>query len=120
MFLITYYKFGNRWFLDNPDYIEKGGDPDDLERVGAFNEMLDLVAEGETSVTFQLGFQPFDVAESAELTGTSGDNTGAYYAIKTLGAKTVDIELWLNTSLYYKDSELPTHLYFKKVASTQP
>lgn len=118
MFLITYYKFGNRWFLDMPDIEEKGGNADDLERVGAFNDLLDLVAQGELAVTFQVDFAPFEGAEMAELTGTSGDDTGAYYTIHTLGGKQIEIELWMNTSLYYKDSELPPHIYFKKVDQT--
>jgi hypothetical protein len=116
MYTVTYYKFGNRWFIDLPEYVEQGGDAEDLERIGAFHDFLELAAAGETTVIFQMDVQPFEGAEVAELTGTSGGNTGGYYHLSYLEGKPVDVELWFNTILYVDQTELPEKIYFKKMA----
>jgi hypothetical protein len=115
MYTVTYYKFGERWYLDLPEYIDQGGDPDDLERVGAFHDFLEQAAAGETTVAFLMDTQPFDGADQAIFTGSSGGKTGGYYHIIRFEGKPVDFELWFNLVLYLNQPELPGHVYFKKV-----
>jgi hypothetical protein len=115
MFMVTYYKFGNRWFLDLPEYIEQGGDEEDLERVGAFHDFLELAAQGEDTVVFQIDTQFFDGADSAVLTGSSGENTGGYYRITSFNDQPVDFELWFNLFHFIKQPELPQMVYFKQI-----
>jgi hypothetical protein len=115
MYTVTYYKFGNRWFLDLPEYVEQGGDEEDLERVGAFHDVLELAAKGEDTVVFQFDTQSFDGADYAELTGSSGGNTGGYYRITSFNGQSVDFELWFNLVLYFKQPELPQKVYFKQI-----
>lgn len=115
MYTVSYYKFGNRWFLDFPDYIEKGGDPEDLERIGAFHDFLEMTAGGESTVVFLMDVQPFEGADVGELVGSSGGNTGGYYRLDSFEGKALDMELWFNIILYVDRAELPQKVFFKKV-----
>jgi hypothetical protein len=115
MHTISYYKFGTHWYLDYPEYIEKGGDPDDLERFGYFQNFLDIAAAGETMVVFQVDTQPFKDADYFELAGSSGGITGGYYRLNHFEGKVVELELWFNTLIYYGYATLPQRIYFKKV-----
>lgn len=102
--------------MDLPEYIDQGGDPDDLERIGAFHDFLEQAAAGQTTVAFLMDTQPFEGADRAELTGSSGGKSGGYYYIPSFEGKPVDLELWFNTVLYIIQPELPQQVYFKKIA----
>lgn len=115
MYTVTYYKLGHRWYLDLPDYIEQGGDAGDLERIGAFHDFLQAIAQGETTLVFRMDTEPFEGADFFELTGSSGGNTGGYYHLDTYNDQPVDYELWFNTVLYIEQRELPSRIYFKRV-----
>jgi hypothetical protein len=118
MYTVTYYKMGNRWFLDLPDYINQGGDPSDLERFGSFHDFLELAAEGEATIAFQMDTEPFEGADVLELTGTSGGRTGGYYHLHSFNGKPVDIELWFNSVIYSGQNELPKRIYLKRIELT--
>lgn len=115
MYILTYYKLGNRWFLDFPEYIEQGGDSDDLERVGAFHEFLENIAEGETTLLFQLDLQPFDGADVLELTGSTGESTGGYYHLNTFEGREIDTELWFNIISHITNRGLVPKFYIKRL-----
>ena len=116
MYTVIYYKIGNRWFLDLPEYLEQGGDPDDLERIGYFHDFLERVANGESTVIIQMDAQPFEGSDCFELTGSSGGKSGGYYHLKNFEGQTVDYELWFNTVLYFTQSALPEKIYFKRIS----
>ena len=115
MHIVTYYKFGSRWYMDFPAFIEKGGDPEDLERIGAFHDFLEYASQGKSTVVFEISAQPFEGADEAILTGTSGGNSGGYYSITSFNNKPMEFELWLETNLYIHQEELPKSVYFKQV-----
>lgn len=106
---------GNRWFLDLPEYIDQGGDSEDLERVGAFHEFLEMVSGGETTLVFQLDTHPFEGADLLELTGSTGGGTGGYYHLDTFEDQPVDLELWFNILSHISKQELVQKLYIKRV-----
>lgn len=114
MFTVTYYKLGHRWFLDLPEYIHDGGDPEQLERIGAFHDFLEWAARGETTVAFYMDEQPFEGADTLELTGSSGDRTGGYYHLHSFEGTPVDFELWYNSLLYIQHGSLPPRLYIRR------
>lgn len=120
MFKATYYKFGQRWYIDLPEYIEQGGNPDDLEQVGAFHNFLELASAGESTISFFMDTQCFEGADKAIRTGTSGGKSGGYYHIATYAGNAVDFELWINTVLYLMMPELSLQLYFKKSGLEKP
>jgi hypothetical protein len=114
MHTVTYYKFGSKWFIDCPDYIDKGGNADDLEKIGSFHEFLEFASQGETTVVFLLNETPFDHADVLERTGFSGDDTGGYYQITSFNSQPVDFELWFNEVCITEKQHLPERFYIRK------
>ena len=115
MHTFTYYKLGRRWYLDLPEYIEQGGNPDDLERIGAFHEFLEFAAKGETTLAFQMDVQPFADADCLELTASTGERSGGYYHLGFFEGQAVDLELWINTVIFFVQPSLPQRIYLKKI-----
>lgn len=115
MYTVTYYKIGNRWFLDLPEHIEQGGDAEDLERFGHFHDFLDLAAAGATTVFFHMDVHPFDGADFLEFTGDTGEKTGGYYRLKSFEGQPVDLELWFNSIIYKNQPQLPQRIYIKRI-----
>jgi hypothetical protein len=116
MYTASYYKIANCWFLDYPEYIEQGGDPGNLERIGAFAEFLDLASKGESFIVFNMDIQPFEGADVFELIGSTGEKTGGYYSIRSFENQEVDFELWFNTLIYINNQELPLKIWVKRSA----
>lgn len=114
MYTITCYQMGTRWFLDLPDFVDGDNDPDDLERVGSFCDLLELAADGTSTVVFQLDSRPFDGADVLELSGTSGGDTGAYYHLRFFKGNPVDLELWLDGPMLQNPHEPPQQMFIKK------
>lgn len=111
----TYYKIGTRWYLDYPEYLESGGDIDDLERIGGFYEFLELASRGSSTVRLQVDFEPFEGAELAEFCGSSGGKSGAYYCLYSFEGQPVHIEVWINNIIYLNREDLPERIYFKVI-----
>ena len=44
MLTFHFYKIAGKWFMDDPDYLEAGGDPACLELVGGIIDVLEFVA----------------------------------------------------------------------------
>lgn len=113
MFTVTYYKIAGRWYLDSPDYLERGGNPDNLERIGGVYDLLEQAAQGRSSVQLALDTKPFEGAEEAVLSEPSGAHTGAHYLLHSINGQRVDIEIWINELIYFYHDELPTKIYGK-------
>lgn len=116
MFTGVYYKIGKSWFLDLPEYLEKGGNVDDLERIGGFHDLLELAANGSNSIVLNYDVEYFEGADIAELKGLSGENTGGYYYLKQFEGREVDLEIWVNKIAYESVTDLPQYIYIKKQA----
>lgn len=118
MYTVTYYKLANRWYLDYPEYLDQGGDHEDLERIGAFREFLDLIAQEETTVILLMDTNPFEGADYLEFVQSSGGKTGGYYSLRSLEGQNVDFELWFNNVIYAGQTTLPQRIYLKKTQSS--
>jgi hypothetical protein len=115
MLTAKYYKIANKWYFDYPQYIEDGGNPDNLERIGGMHDLLEFVAEGKSTVTLLLDFEPFEGADEGVLVASSGGNTGAYYQLHKLKGEVVDLEIWVDELIYLKNMELPEKIYGKPI-----
>lgn len=116
MCTISYYKVGNQWFLDFPEYLEQGT-AEDLERIGSFHDFLELAAAGQSTVHFKMAVTPFEGADLLILVGSSGEQTGGYYYLQSFQGKPLDIELWYNGVIYqFTQKELPQKLYIQQLA----
>jgi len=114
--VVSYYKLGDSWYLDLPEYLEQGAASEgDLERIGAFRDFLELASEGKSSVKFQIDNQPSAGADVLELAGFTGGRSGAYYCIKQFREKKVDLELWFNQVIYHFVDMPPEKLYIKEL-----
>lgn len=115
---VTYYKFGNLWFVDCPEYLEKGGKAENLEKIGSFHDFLEFVAQGETTLVFHMSDAPFDDSDILERTGCSGDGSGGYYQISSFKNVPVDFEIWFNDVLLSSFGRFPERLYINKADAT--
>lgn len=115
MYILTYHKFGGKWFLDAPEYLEGGGAEEDLECIGHWRRLLDLVSEDDLNARLLFSFEPFEGSDEAVLIGSSGGRTGGYYLLHRFDGRPVDLELWVNQLIYEGRDELPGHFYLKKV-----
>lgn len=115
MYTVAYYKIANRWYLDAPDFLEQGGKEEDLERIGAFHDFLEQLAEGGSSVEVLMDTEPFEGADCFELVGSSGGDSGAYYHLREFEGQSMDMELWLNIMIYTLNTTLPQTIYFKRI-----
>lgn len=113
MYTVTYYKLGNAWFLDLPEYT---GPSADLERVGSFHDFLELAARGQTTLVFHVDTKPFQDADVMQLTGSSGEKTGGYYHLASFQGQPIDLELWYNRVIYTGQEELPQFIYIRKIS----
>jgi hypothetical protein len=114
MYLLTYHQFGGKWFLDYPEYLDAGEQEEDLELIGGFRKLLDLVSDDNLNARLLFSFEPFEDSDEAVLTGSSGGRTGGYYYLKRFNSRAVDLELWVNRIIYRCCEELPPRFYLKK------
>ena len=118
IYAVTYYKLGHRWYLDFPEHLEKGIDPEDLEQIGAFHDFLEVASEGEETIMFEMSEEPFEGADVAQLTGSTGERTGGLYQLSSFEGRSVDYELWFNTIIYLTQPALPQRIHLKKKVIT--
>jgi hypothetical protein len=117
MCVISYYKLGQKWFLDLPDYLETAeSSADELERIGSFHDFLQWCAGGSEQVLFKIHTEFFEGADVLQLTGTSGENTGAYYRVEHFNGTKLDLELWFNKVAYYFANPLPSRIYIRQLS----
>lgn len=114
MYILTYHKFGGKWFLDYPEYLESGGEEEDLERIGGYRKLLELVSEDNQNASLLISFEPFEGGEEAVLTGSSGGHSGGYYQLRRFMGQEVELELWVNKMIYRCCDDLPRRFFLKK------
>jgi hypothetical protein len=78
MLTFHFYKIAGQWLLDDPDYLEAGGDPAFLEMVGGMNDLLEFVAKDRSAVKLVADLEPFEDAEEMVLIESSGGDSGGY------------------------------------------
>jgi hypothetical protein len=114
--IVTYYKLGGNWYLDLSGYLEKeGACEEDLERIGSFADFLELAAEGRSSLQFEITDKVSEDADILQLSGSAGDDSGAYYHLEQFRGQPVDIELWFNRVLYHFVDTPPERLYIRQI-----
>ena len=111
MLTFHFYKIAGEWFMDDPDYLEAGGNPAYLEVVGGMNDVLEFVANGRSAVKLVVALEPFEDADEMLLIESSGGNSGGYYRLQSLNGHVVEQEFWLNELLYYYFNQMPVKIY---------
>jgi len=107
---------GGGWYIDLPEYLEQGGSKGDLAMVAGADTMLDIMAEGESTVEIQLDTHPFDGADLLELVEVCDPVVGGgYYVLHTYNSKPINHRMWLCAVTNFVFGHLPESIYIKKV-----
>ena len=78
--ILKFYKTEDgRWWFDWSEYIERGGDPEDLEMVGNADKWLDHISHNTSEVFLNVSEAPFKESEALYL--QTWDEFGAFYKI---------------------------------------
>ena len=113
MLTLSFYKIAGEWFMDDPNYLDAGGNPSYLEVVGGMNDVLELVAQDNSAVQLVADIKPFEEADEMILIEPSGGDSGGHYRLHSLGGQVIEQELWLNKLLYFYFNELPPRIFVK-------
>jgi len=111
MLTFPFYKIADQWVMDDPDYLDAGGDPSYLAVVGGMNDLLEFVAKGRSAVKLVAGLEPFEDAEEMVLIESSGGDSGGYYRLQSIKGQVVEREFWANELIYYYFNQLPPKIY---------
>jgi hypothetical protein len=111
-----FVKEGSCWYIDLPAYLEQGGSKGDLAMVAGADTMLDIMAEGTTSVTLKIDTKPFPQADLLELTEVCHPSQGGgYYMLHTYNNKAINHCMWLCAVTNFVFGSLPSKIYLQKV-----
>ena len=110
-----FYKTGDEWFVELPEYLEQGGSQADLQMVEGADEMLEIMSEGEPEVIVRMLNERFDGAdililkEKCEL-----PKAGGMYLMEQFEGKKIDLILWLCKVTEFVFGELPPQIFVKR------
>lgn len=114
MRLLKFYKepVSNEWFVDLPEWT---GSKEDLEMIFGADNMLDMLAEGESEVILTVSEYHFIGAERILLNRLATDiGSGAYYRIETYKGVVLNHEFWLCDIMLFVFNRFPQTLFFIK------
>ena len=113
-----FYREGSGWFIDLPEYLEKGGSKGDLAMVAGADTMLDVVAGDDASVTLQIDTEPFPNADELVLTQLCDPVLGGgYYLMREFEGKAVNQNMWLCAVTEFVFGGMPDRIFVRKVAT---
>ena len=111
----SFYKDNQGWFIDLPEFIEKGfGTKSNLAMVAGADKMLDRLSEGGNGITLEIGETPFDGAE-ATLKKSGFCLYGENYIFSS--DKVKEFKVWLcPVTKYVFGGKYPATIYIKKIS----
>ena len=113
------YKFSrsaNDWYIDLPEFIEKGGSQGDLQMVEGADKMLDFIAGIEDTVELLLSTTPIensDILIQKEICDPL--KGGAIYFLAEFEGKNLNQSLWLCNVTEFVFGNLPKMIFIKRV-----
>ncbi|XZF14674.1 DUF6717 family protein [Chitinophagaceae bacterium MMS25-I14] len=111
-----FIKTGGQWFIDLPEYIEQGGHYADLQMVEGADTMLDMMADGEASVTLQIAEEPFEGPDMLLLTEKCDPGIGGgYYLMPQYEGRQIDQMMWLCQVTEFVFGYLPERIFVKNI-----
>ena len=110
-----FYKNETGWFVDLPEYIEKGGTIDNLEMVEGADTMLDIIGEGKKEVTLSIATEKFQNSDQLELKEKADQlKGGAYYFMKAFEGKEINLTMWLCGVIEFVFGGIPQQIYLRR------
>lgn len=103
----------NMWFIDLPEWT---GSKSDLQMVLGADNMLDIIAQGDDTVTLYLSTEPFNGANVLTWLsdGIPGDATvgGGMYRLHQYKGIVFDLDMWLCDVTRFVFGDMPKLIYF--------
>ena len=104
------------WYIDLPEYLQKGGSKGDLQMVSGADTMLDIIAGNANEVTLQIDTKSFEGADQLLLTEECDPILGGgYYHLKSFEGKLQEQDMWLCEVTRFVFEELPEKIWIKRV-----
>jgi hypothetical protein len=115
------YKFiktGRDWYIDLPEYIEKGGTVGDLQMVDGADKMLDMMAGSANSVLVYVATEQFEGADILILTEKCDPYVGGgYYFMKKFEGQEINQTMWLCQVIEFVFGDIPSQIFVKREKS---
>lgn len=106
---LDFYKTeDDRWFIDLPEYIEQGGDHEDLEMVRGADNLLDRISNGSNTAQVEVSLTP-RLKRGVCLVRVHQDEAGATYLNLFNPLQTV----WLCDVTRFVFQKFPTAIFIK-------
>ena len=110
-----FYKNEVEWFVDLPEYLEKGGSIGNLEMVEGADTMLDIMAEGKREVNLYIAIEKFDNSDRLTLKEKCEPlKGGAYYFMNEFEGKQINLTMWLCQVVEFVFGDIPQNLYVRR------
>jgi hypothetical protein len=111
----TFIKRDGDWFIDLPEYLEKGGSAGDLQMVDGADTMLDVMADKKASVTMTISTEPFNGADELVLTEKCDPFIGGgYYLMKKYKGQEINHNMWLCQVTEFVFGGIPERIFVRK------
>jgi hypothetical protein len=111
----TFVKKDGRWHVDAPTYLQQGGNTDDLAMTYGADAMLNLMSNGNDSVTLTLNTEPFDNADVLELVQTCKPfMEGGYYSMNKHNGAPINYNMWLHDVTRFVFGDTPDKIYIRR------
>jgi len=110
-----FYKNEAEWFVDLPEYLEKGGSISNLEMVEGADSMLDIMAAGNKEVNLCMSTEKFENADQLALKEKCEPlKGGAYYFMKEFEGREINLTLWLCQVVEFVFGDIPTNIFVRR------
>lgn len=109
-----FYKELDKWFIDLPEWIEKGNDISELEMVAGADKMLDIFSKGNNEVYLEIDENYFPDSDVLIFIKPNFLYGGGYYFMEMLEGEIIIQAMWLCSVTDFVFGKLPKEIYIKR------
>ncbi|MFT3703869.1 MAG: hypothetical protein QM802_16005 [Agriterribacter sp.] len=115
MHTYTFTKEFSGWYIELPEYIDQGGSKGDLQMVDGADTMLDIMANGGSSITLDFNDKTFEGADEVILIEKCDPYIGGgNYMIPQWEGNAIDQRLWLCAVTEFVFGYMPEIIFVKR------
>ncbi len=115
MYTHTFNKEASGWYIDLPEYIAAGGSKADLAMVDGADTMLDIIAEGASSVRLDFDDKEFVGSDKLVLIEKCDPYIGGgNYIMPQWEGRSLDQRLWLCGVTEFVFGYIPEAIFVKR------